>query len=61
MREDLEAPLLQLLRKEPAGIQLGDDAVQAQLVSQVRQAINQSGRAAEGDFFRLVSQKCRLT
>jgi MFS family permease len=47
--EDAERPQHQLHREQPAGIQLGDHAVQPQILAQPAQALHQLGGGAEGD------------
>src|SRR5580765_4006958 len=47
--QDRETPLHTLGRDEPAGVELGDDAGEAQLLAESREAVDQAGGAAERD------------
>src|SRR5262249_30291315 len=47
-REELEASRLELRRNAAAGVELGDDSIQTELVAQLPQPLDHAGRGAEG-------------
>src|SRR5438445_9379133 len=49
LREDLEAARLLRQRQEPARVQLGRDAVEAELLAKLREPIHERGARTERD------------